>query len=101
MAGTGSRVAGRSAQPARDWPPATRYTQAVAIDKTPLRMRFEAERRRAAFIAFLPGGMTGIIVADTWISPWLGIMGGTVLGLVAYLTVYGYETWMWRKNHGR
>ena len=69
--------------------------------KSPLREQFESERRRAAFIAFLAGAGSGIIVADTWIAPWLGVPGGIAAGILAYATVYGYETFMWRREHGR
>jgi hypothetical protein len=66
----------------------------------PLRERFEDERKRSAFFSFLAGTGAGIIAADTWLSPWLGIPGGLLAGGVAYGLVYGYETLMWRKNHG-
>jgi hypothetical protein len=65
-----------------------------------LRERFETERRRAAFFAFLPATGAGIIASDTWISPWMGIPGGLIAGCVAYLFVYGYESLMWRRDHG-
>jgi hypothetical protein len=68
--------------------------------KTAMRAQFELERRRAAFLAFLPATGAGIIASDTWISPWAGIPGGFVLGGLAYALVYGYETFMWRKHHG-
>lgn len=64
-----------------------------------MRTRFEAERRRAAFLTFLPGAAIGIIVSDTWVSPWAGIPGGLVLGALAYILVYVYETVMWRKHN--
>lgn len=68
--------------------------------KHPLRRRFEEERRRAAFLAFLPAMGIGIIAADTWVSPWLGVPGGLVVGLLGYLAVYAYETFMWGRQHG-
>lgn len=68
--------------------------------KHPLRQQFEEERRRAAFFSFLAGAGTGIIVADTWMSPWLGVPGGVVVGLIAYLVTYGYESFMWRRHNG-
>jgi hypothetical protein len=73
----------------------------VSIEKSRLREQFESERRRAAFVAFLPAAMTGIIVADTWISHWLGILGGVVAGLAAYGLVYAYESLMWQRHNGR
>ena len=73
----------------------------MAVEKSPLRERFESERRRAAFLAFLPGAMTGIIVADTWISPWTGVLGGVLAGMATYGIVFLYETCMWRRHHGR
>jgi hypothetical protein len=73
----------------------------MAAVKSPLRQKFEAERRRASFFASLPAGMAGIIATDTWISLALGIAGGVVVGLAAYGLVYLYETLMWRKHHGR
>lgn len=63
-------------------------------------MRFEEERRRAAFLAFLPAMGIGIIATDTWLAPWLGIPGGLLAGALGYAAVYGYETWMWRRHHG-
>ncbi len=66
----------------------------------PLREHFEIERRRSAFFAFLAGAGTGIIVTDTWISHWLGVVGGLAMGGIAYGLVYGYETLMWRRHHG-
>ena len=66
----------------------------------PLRERFEAGRRREAFISFLAGAGTGIIVVDTWVSPFLGVLGGLAFGALAYGLVYGYETLMWRRHHG-
>lgn len=72
----------------------------MATQKSPLRAQFETERKRAAFLAFLPAAGTGIIASDTWVSPWAGIPGGLLLGALAYLLVYGYETFMWRRNNG-
>ena len=72
----------------------------MARAKHPVRERFEAERRRAAFLSFLLAAGTGIIVTDTWLSHWFGAVGGMVLGAAAYGLVYGYETLMWRKHHG-
>ena len=69
--------------------------------KTPLRERFEAERRRAAFFAFLPAMGVGVIAADTWLAPWAGVPGGLALGGFAWALVYLYETLMWRHEHGR
>ena len=77
-----------------------RYTATVAAAKSPLRERFEAERRRSAFFSFLLGAGSGIIVADTWLSPYFGVAGGVTVGAVAYSVVYLYETWMWRRHHG-
>ncbi len=51
-------------------------------------------------MAFLPATGAGIIVSDTWISPWMGIPGGLAAGAAAYLAVWGYESYMWRRNHG-
>jgi hypothetical protein len=65
------------------------------------RERFETERRRAAFFAFLPATGIGIIAFDTWVSPWFGVPGGLLVGGVGYATVYLYETIMWRKEHSR
>ena len=73
----------------------------MATTRNPLRERFEAERRRAAFVSFLPAAGIGIISTDTWVAPWAGIPGGLIAGSVAYLLVYGYETLMWRREHGR
>ncbi len=69
--------------------------------KSPLREQFETERRRAAFFAFLPMTGVGIIAFDTWVSPWLGVPGGLLIGGVGYVSVYVYETVMWRKEHGQ
>jgi hypothetical protein len=67
--------------------------------KSALRERFEAERRRSAFLAFLAGAGTGIIVTDTWLSPMFGVPGGVAAGMFAYGVIYGYETLMWRRNN--
>lgn len=67
----------------------------------PLRERFEIERRRASFFAFLAGAGSGIIISDMWISPWLGVVGGVALGLLAYGSVFAFESLMWRKHRGR
>lgn len=72
----------------------------MAAVKHPVRERFETERRRAAFIAFLPAAGVGIIASDTWVSPWLGIPGGLTIGAVGYVAVYTYESLMWRRHHG-
>lgn len=69
--------------------------------KHPLRERFEQERRRAAFLAFLPATGAGIIAADTWLSPWLGIPGGLAAGGFAYGLTWAYESVMWRRRDGR
>lgn len=71
----------------------------TAID--PIRTRFEVERRRSAFLAFLPAMGAGVIAADTWLSPWAGVPGGLAVGAFAYVLVFGYETLMWRHHHGR
>ena len=68
-------------------------------EKTPLRQQFETERRRAAIRGFLYGTGIGIIVSDTWISPLLGIPGGIVFGALGSGTIFGYETFMWRREH--
>lgn len=68
--------------------------------KHPLRQRFEEERRRAAFLAFLPAMGIGVIAADTWVSPWLGVPGGFLVGGLGAAVVYGYETIAWRRRHG-
>ncbi len=79
----------------------SRYTRPVTTAaKHPLRERFESERRRAAFMAFLPAAAAGIIASDTWVSPWVGVPGGLLLGGFAYGLVWAYESWMWRRNHG-
>jgi hypothetical protein len=31
----------------------------------------------------------------------MGIPGGLILGAAAYVLVYGYETLMWWREHGR
>ncbi|MGE0601165.1 MAG: hypothetical protein AB7J35_17575 [Dehalococcoidia bacterium] len=66
----------------------------------PIRRHFEVERRRAAFLTFLPAMGVGVIASDTWIGPWAGIPGGLLFGGFAYGIVWGYETLMWRRNHG-
>jgi hypothetical protein len=68
---------------------------------SPLRKQFEAERRRAAFLSFLPAAGIGIIASDTWVAPWAGIPGGLLVGALAYALVWGYESFMWRHHHGR
>jgi hypothetical protein len=68
--------------------------------KHPLRDQFEAGRRRAAFLGFLPGMGVGVIASDTWVSPWLGVPGGLLAGALAYTVIYSYETLMWRREHG-
>ncbi|MCC6382116.1 MAG: hypothetical protein IT304_06370 [Dehalococcoidia bacterium] len=68
--------------------------------RAPLRRRFEQERRRAAFLAFLPMAGVGIIATDTWVDHWLGALGGLALGGLGYAVVYAYETVMWRLHHG-
>jgi hypothetical protein len=73
----------------------------VTTAKKPLRERFEAERRREAFFSFLAAAGIGIIASDTWVAPWAGVPGGLLLGGLGYLLVYGYETFMWRREHGR
>ncbi len=71
----------------------------MATGKSALRTRFETERRRAAFLTFLPAAAIGIIASDTWITPWAGIPGGLLLGGFAYTLTYAYETLMWRKHN--
>jgi hypothetical protein len=73
----------------------------VTISRSPLRERFEAERRRGAFFTFLAAAGIGIIASDTWVAPWAGVPGGLLVGGLGYLLVYGYETLMWRRLHGR
>jgi hypothetical protein len=73
----------------------------MSVTKSPLRRQFEAERRRSAFLSAVAAGGSGIIVADTWVSPYLGVPGGLAAGGFAYALVYLYETWMWRRHHGR
>lgn len=73
----------------------------MAAVKSQLREQFERERRRAAFFTFLAGAGIGIIATDTWVNSWLGVPGGLAVGAVAYGLVYGYETAMWRRQHGR
>lgn len=75
------------------------YTQGVASDH-PLRRQFEVERRTAAFLGALPAIGVGIIAIDTWVGPWAAIPGGLAAGAVGYALVYGYETVMWRREHG-
>ncbi len=65
----------------------------------PLRDQFEAERRKAALRGFLYGTGIGIIGANIFISPLLGIPGGIIFGALAYGLIYGYETYMWRREH--
>ena len=72
----------------------------MAVRKHPLREQFETERRRAAFLGFLPGMGIGVIASDTWVSPWLGVPGGLLIGGLAYALIFGYETLMWRREHG-
>ena len=73
----------------------------MAESKSPLREEFEQERRRAAFLTAMTGMAIGVIVADTWISPLAGIPGGLGAGAFAYGIVWAYETFMWRKHHGK
>lgn len=70
------------------------------MGRNPLRERFEAERRRAAFLSFLPATGIGIIASDTWIAPWAGVPGGLAVGAFAYALTWGYESLMWRRHHG-
>ncbi len=86
----------------RRWPPPilVGMTKQAAPARHPLRERFEVERRRSSFLAFLPATGIGIIAADTWVSPLLGVPGGLLIGGIAYGGVYLYETLMWRKEHG-
>ena len=72
----------------------------MAATSSPLRTRFEVERRRSAFFAFLAGCGVGIIATDTWLSHWFGVPGGLLAGSAAYALVFGYETFMWRRHHG-
>jgi hypothetical protein len=69
--------------------------------RSPQRERFETERRRAAFLGFLPATGIGIIAFDTWVSPWMGVPGGLLVGAAGYAAIYAYETLMWRREHGR
>ena len=71
----------------------------MTVRKHPLRQQFEVERRRAAFMAFLPATGAGIIASDTWVSPWMGVPGGLMAGAAAYVLVWAYESYMWRRNH--
>ena len=48
----------------------------------------------------LAGAGIGIIAADTWVSHWLGVPGGLVVGGFAYGVVWAYETLMWRRENG-
>jgi hypothetical protein len=66
-----------------------------------LRERFESERRRSAFLSFLPAAGIGIIASDTFVAPWAGVPGGLLMGAFAYCLVWVYETLMWRKHHER
>lgn len=70
------------------------------MQRRPIRERFEVERRRSAFLTFLPAAGIGIIASDTWVAPWAGVPGGLLIGAFAYAVVWGYETLMWRKHHG-
>jgi hypothetical protein len=72
----------------------------MAAARNPARERFETERKRSAFLSFLAAAGVGIIVTDTWVSPWLGVPGGFAAGGLAYGAVYLYETLMWRRHHG-
>ena len=72
----------------------------MAATKHPMRERFETARKRESFFSFLAGAGIGIIAVDTWVSPLLGVLGGFAIGGFAYGVVYGYETLMWRRNHG-
>lgn len=69
--------------------------------KHPMRERFENERRRAAFLTFLPAAGVGIIASDTWVGPWAGVPGGLAIGAFGYAVVWCWESFMWRKHHGR
>lgn len=71
------------------------------MQRNPLRERFEQERRRSAFMSFLAACGVGIIASDTWVSPWAGVPGGLLAGAAAYGIVWTYESFMWRKHHGR
>jgi hypothetical protein len=73
----------------------------VARAVSSVRQEFERERRRSAFMSFLAGCGIGIIVTDTWVNHWFGVPGGMASGAAAYGLVYGFETLMWRRNHGR
>ena len=70
------------------------------MQRNALRERFESERRRSAFLSFLPAAGIGIIASDTLVSPWAGVPGGLAIGAFAYGLVWVYETLMWRKHHG-
>ncbi len=69
--------------------------------KSPDRLHFEMERRRASVLSFLPGMGIGIIAADTWISPLAAIPGGFIAGAFAYACTWWYESAMWEKHHGK
>ncbi len=70
------------------------------MNRDHLRQRFETERRRSAFLSFLPAAGIGIIASDTWLSPWAGVPGGLLAGGFAYALVWVYESFMWRRHHG-
>ena len=74
------------------------YTDGMTT-KSPLREEFEHERKRSAFLSALAAGMTGIIAVDTWVVPWGGVFGGVAVGGAAWLFVYGYESFAWRRKH--
>lgn len=69
--------------------------------KSHLREQFEHERRRSAFLTALFAGGAGIIATDTWLATWAGALGGLALGFGAYGLVWVYESYMWRREHGR
>ena len=77
----------------------TIYTWPMAAATTPQRVKFETLRRRSAFVASLPAGMTATIATDTWISSAFGIVGGVAGGLTAYALVFGYESLIWRRRN--
>ena len=86
----------------RDWPIRRARLEFGRMARAePLRERFESERRRASFIAFLAGAGSGIILTDMWISHLLGVVGGVALGAMAYVVVFTYESLMWRRHRGR
>lgn len=70
------------------------------MQRNALRERFESERRRSAFLSFLPAAGIGIIASDTLVAPWAGVPGGLLIGAFAYCLVWVYETLMWRRHHG-